>query len=164
MVNVGKYTSPIEYLEVSSWGSKMGRTFPAFTNHPNLWDEIPPLALYQVGVMVPVIGGPKFYLLLMKDIMHHLGYLKPSNSWDIYHINWCRISSINDSITIGTWFPHVFVSLFFTHSFWGEMGPTWLAHDFCCNSVAARFDSPSAAVYSTRWSQEPVISGVMGPL
>ena len=114
--------------------------------------------------MVPVIGGPKFYLLLMKEIMHHLGYLKPSNSWDIYHINWCRISSINDSITIGTWFPRVFVSLFSTHSFWGEMGPTWLAHGFCCNSVAARFDSPSAAVYSTRWSQEPVISGVMGPL
>ena len=31
----------------------------------------------------------------------HLGCIKPGKSWDIYHINWCRIFSIN-SITI-TW-------------------------------------------------------------
>ena len=31
----------------------------------------------------------------MKEILHHLGCIKPSKWWDIYHINWCGISSIN---------------------------------------------------------------------
>ena len=34
-------------------------------------------------------------VLLMEEILHHLAYLKPCKQWDIYHINWCRISSIN---------------------------------------------------------------------
>ena len=37
-------------------------------------------------------------LLLMEEILHHLGCIKPCKYWDIYHINWCRISSINSSI------------------------------------------------------------------
>ena len=34
-------------------------------------------------------------LLLMEEILHHLGCIKPCKKWDVYHINWCRISSIN---------------------------------------------------------------------
>ena len=34
-------------------------------------------------------------LLLMEEIKHHLGCVKPSKWWDTYHINWCRTSSIN---------------------------------------------------------------------
>ena len=44
-------------------------------------------------------------ILLMAEILHHLGCMKPSKYWDIYHMNWCRISAIN-SITIwlkGRW-------------------------------------------------------------
>ena len=40
---------------------------------------------------------------LMEEILHHLAYMKPCKSWDIYHINWCRISSIN-SITVTVYF------------------------------------------------------------
>ena len=35
------------------------------------------------------------YIPLMEEILHHLGCIKPCKQWDIYHINWCRISSIN---------------------------------------------------------------------
>ena len=32
-------------------------------------------------------------ILLLEEILHHLGCIKPPCKWDIYHINWCRISS-----------------------------------------------------------------------
>jgi len=31
----------------------------------------------------------------MKEILHHLGCIKPHEYWDICCINWWRISSIN---------------------------------------------------------------------
>ena len=34
-------------------------------------------------------------ILLMEEILHHLGCIKPYEYWDIYYISWCRISSIN---------------------------------------------------------------------
>ena len=34
-------------------------------------------------------------LLLMAEILHHLGCIKPCKWWDKLPINWCRISSIN---------------------------------------------------------------------
>ena len=34
-------------------------------------------------------------LLLMEEILHHLGCIKPCKSWDKLPINWCRISAIN---------------------------------------------------------------------
>ena len=37
----------------------------------------------------------KRMILLMEVILHHLGCIKPCKYWDIYHINWCRISAIN---------------------------------------------------------------------
>ena len=36
-------------------------------------------------------------LLLMEEILHHLGCIKPCKYWDKLPINWCRISSINSS-------------------------------------------------------------------
>ena len=33
-------------------------------------------------------------MLLMDKILHQLGCIKPCK-WEIYHINWCKISSIN---------------------------------------------------------------------
>ena len=38
-------------------------------------------------------------MLLREAILHQLGCIKPCKSWDIYHINWCRISPTN-SITL----------------------------------------------------------------
>jgi len=31
---------------------------------------------------------------------NHLGCIKPCKQWDTYHINWCRISSINSSTVL----------------------------------------------------------------
>ena len=40
----------------------------------------------------------------MAEILHHLGCMKHYKWWDIYHINWCRISAINSSIwKVGGW-------------------------------------------------------------
>ena len=43
-----------------------------------------------------------FYIiiLLMEEILHHLGWIIPCKSWDNdkLHINWCRISWINSII------------------------------------------------------------------
>ena len=36
-------------------------------------------------------------ILLMAEILHHLGYIKPRKKWDKLPINWCRISAINSS-------------------------------------------------------------------
>ena len=34
-------------------------------------------------------------VLLVEEILHHLGCITPCKQWDIYYISWCRISSIN---------------------------------------------------------------------
>ena len=34
----------------------------------------------------------KNYILLMEEILYHLGCIKSYGYWDIYYINWCRIS------------------------------------------------------------------------
>ena len=45
-------------------------------------------------------------LLLMEEILHHLGFIKPCKKWDQLLINWCRNSSI--SLFHGLWNnPHV---------------------------------------------------------
>ena len=38
-------------------------------------------------------------LMLMDKILHHLKWLKPCKSWDVLHINWCRILSVNGMFT-----------------------------------------------------------------
>ena len=50
-----------------------------FFSHPKKWDK-------QIQA-----------ILLMEEIMHHLGCIKPKKYWDKLPINWCRISSINSS-------------------------------------------------------------------
>ena len=49
--------------------------------------------------------GPKDFLkpqviLLMQEILHHLGCVKPCREWDTLHINRCRISSIKSMYII----------------------------------------------------------------
>ena len=46
-----------------------------------------------LGCFVPVDG--MILLMVQKSGDHHAGGIKPYKWWDIYHINWCRISSIN---------------------------------------------------------------------
>ena len=41
-------------------------------------------------------------ILLMEEIPHHLGSIKPCKWWDRLPINWCRISSIH-SFTLILW-------------------------------------------------------------
>ena len=36
-----------------------------------------------------------YIILLMAEIPHHLGCIKPCKEWDKLPINWCRISAIN---------------------------------------------------------------------
>ena len=43
-------------------------------------------------------------ILLMEEILHHLGYIKPCKSWDKLPINWCRISSISSSDSVGSFY------------------------------------------------------------
>ena len=35
------------------------------------------------------------FILLLEEILHHLGCINPYQYWDIYYINFCRIYSIN---------------------------------------------------------------------
>ena len=49
----------------------------------------------QVGIYLEIHD-----LQLMEEILHHLGCIKPNGYWDIYYINWCRISSINSTSNI----------------------------------------------------------------
>ena len=53
---------------------------------PEFWD----------GSLLPKNGYSKVrFVLLMEEILHHLGCKEPCKQWNIYHINWCRIPSIN---------------------------------------------------------------------
>ena len=42
-------------------------------------------------------------LRLMEDILHHLGCIIPYEYWDIYYINWCRISEPRASFPLLGW-------------------------------------------------------------
>ena len=63
--------------------------------------EIPTIN-YLLPMMLPYIilkweETYKFHtILLMEETLHHLGCIKPCKFWDKLHINWCRISSINN--------------------------------------------------------------------
>ena len=48
-----------------------------------------------VGLAIYLFGWPLPHILLMEEILHHLGCIEPSKKWKIYNINRCRISSIN---------------------------------------------------------------------
>ena len=42
-----------------------------------------------------------YVILLMEEILHHLGCVKPCKYWDKLHINWRRISFINSMDSYG---------------------------------------------------------------
>ena len=46
-------------------------------------------------------------ILLMEEILHHLGCIKPYEYWDIYYINWCRISTVC-ALSIRFWAKKLF--------------------------------------------------------
>ena len=46
-----------------------------------------------------MIHGFSWDIVLMEEILHHLGCIKPCKQWDKVPINWCRIFSINSSET-----------------------------------------------------------------
>ena len=52
------------------------------------------LLLKDGGFQLPFTEGNQL-ILLMEEILHHLGCIKPCKEWDKLPINWCRISSIN---------------------------------------------------------------------
>ena len=53
-------------------------------------------------------------ILLMEEILHQLRHAKHCKSWDIYHIKWCGISSINSMFTSNPFcLPLVLVRVFF---------------------------------------------------
>ena len=45
----------------------------------------------------PEVSFNRYLILLMEEILHHLGCIKLQKEWDKLPINWCRISSINSS-------------------------------------------------------------------
>ena len=60
-------------------------------------------------------------ILLMEEILHHLGCIKLCKTCDIHHINWCRISSIN-SIWVKNNSPS---SIIFPYVPFLKWGPVW---------------------------------------
>ena len=44
-------------------------------------------------------------ILLMEEILHHLGCIDPCKQWDKLSINWCRISAINSTMIMTYFLP-----------------------------------------------------------
>ena len=69
---------------------------PCWTNNSQFSTQSTPQSLEVQNLEAVSMAILKVSMVLwMKEILHHLGCIKPWKSWDIYHINWCRISSIN---------------------------------------------------------------------
>ena len=56
-------------------------------------------------------------MMLMDEIMHHLGCITPCKHWDKLPINWCRISSSNSSFKPG---GHVVVFMLWQVGNWAN--------------------------------------------
>ena len=78
--------------------SAMEKTSPSFFPLTEQWID-PTAREIKVGWVMG--GGSRWWrfmvvILLMEEIPNnHLGCIKPCKYWDIFHINWCRIFSIN---------------------------------------------------------------------
>ncbi len=59
-----------------------------------------PSSQYSIRYKKPVQKLPSLLLLLIAEILNHLGSIKPCKYWDQLPINWCRISSINSSTNL----------------------------------------------------------------
>ena len=71
-------------------------------------------------------------ILLMEEILHHLGWLKPYKWWDNHHPWWCRILSINSLTQSPPFWPHKSITL------------AWYAANCCVPRAAA---AKAMAVY-----------------
>ena len=60
----------------------------------SLWECRPLLRSFWDGID----RNSNSVILLMAEILHHLGCIKPYKQWDKLPINWCRISAINSTI------------------------------------------------------------------
>ena len=84
-------------------------------------------------------------VLLMEEILHHLGCIKPCKSWDKLLINWCRISSIN-SITLVLYSHHAMSRR--VQGVYGHWG-------FQCVMKLGVYDEPDISVHKIR--EEPTM-------
>ena len=61
-------------------------------------DELPSKLIFRVVEQSPT--WQDFVLLLMEQILHHLGCINPVNNGMNIPMNWCRISAINNIIHV----------------------------------------------------------------
>ena len=82
--------SIINFINHPFWGT------PIFGNtHMVIW-----CSLRQLIIL--------WYCWFRKLILHHLGCKELHKEWDIYHINWCRISAINSMNHGYSWIFSIF--------------------------------------------------------
>ena len=101
--------------------------------------------------------GWNHQLLLMEEILHHLGWLKPYKEWDNHHPLWCRIFSINSSIP-PPWF--CLLRSFYSIKF------VWLQISKACKAGSPELFSAWPRGRHTRnqpkcWQKEPWTSEIM---
>ena len=66
-------------------------------------------------------------LLLMAEILHHLGCMKPYEQWEKLPINWCRISSINSIVGEIPQNHHTFAACL--------LPPNWVSFNDPCQNL-----------------------------
>ena len=124
MVNVGKYASPMDPM-----GYTPQKTIPVLTTH-----RMGGMPCQCFRTFLGLAGGSItkqlkrrsfgfvffFFVLLMDEILHHLGWLKPYKYWDNHHPWWCRILSIN---SINQNSGHDFPWWFGAQWFWFRLDP-----------------------------------------
>ena len=103
-----------------SWRSCMGlpvsTCYTLLYSTPARWGQVLPPNKFpeeqNMKLVLVVAGVPEWRskgewrilnkeILLMEDILHHPGCIKPCKSWENLPINWCTISSINSSVVLG---------------------------------------------------------------
>ena len=97
-------------------------------------------------------------ILLMEEILHRLGSIKPWKQWDINHINWCRISSITSIIVDPAIFREAFrrknfawvgvfrLARFGYDTWWGLMNGV-MSPSICSSFFSFRFQCGSTIVW-----------------
>ena len=94
---VTSYISPLEACEFNDfWPEEVVDQLPTENSlfMDGIWKKLG--ALWHEVI--------KLILLLMEEILHHLGCIKPYKQWYILPIHWCRISAINSIIVHIDWY------------------------------------------------------------
>ena len=101
-----------------------------------LWNPMEKMrdSQYQLALVQDVFPSTvcSAIILLMEEILHHLGWLKPYKWWDNHHPWWCRILSINSLTQSPPFWPHKSITL------------AWYAANCCVPRAAA---AKAMAVY-----------------